>query len=398
MENTKFLAQAIHEEEICDGQLNMIKAPVGSGKTTWALRHLSKKMDSPLNMVYLIDTQNGRDQIVSANSDIAAHYSDMWLDKVLNQWEMFSEEPQVDKIVVMTYAKFGALAKKYPEFAFGTFEYIVCDEIHNLPIFLRFGGADGEDKNWYEHAKYQLEEIVSWTGTTVIGLSATPRKAEEHMNCAIANITVDDDVFQLETRETVTYTNKMLLLAELKEGQKGLAYFRRITEMQAFYNSATERNIKAICIWSIGSKIHPMTQEQIEARNYILEKKELPPQYDLVIINASSETSISIFGKMDYIIVHNQDADTQTQVRGRYREALQTLYVLDYQGSIQVPADFIGRDLFTKEKAELCATLNIHDCKGRRVGWTTVKKKLLESGYTLTERRYNSRRCTVISI
>lgn len=237
----------------------MIKAPVGSGKTTWALRHLSKKMDSPLNMVYLIDTQNGRDQIVSANSDIATHYSDMWLDKVLNQWEMFSEEPQEDKIVVMTYAKFGALAKKYPEFAFGTFEYIVCDEIHNLPIFLRFGGADGEDKNWYEHAKFQLEEIVSWAGTTVIGLSATPRKAEEHMNCAIANITVDDDVFQLETRETVTYTNKILLLDELKKGQKGLAYFRRITEMQSFYNSATERNIKAICIWSIGSKTHPMT-------------------------------------------------------------------------------------------------------------------------------------------
>ena len=36
MEKTKFLAQAVHEDEICDGQLNMIKAPVGSGKTTWA--------------------------------------------------------------------------------------------------------------------------------------------------------------------------------------------------------------------------------------------------------------------------------------------------------------------------------------------------------------------------
>ena len=191
MENTKFLAQAVHEDEICNGQLNMIKAPVGSGKTTWALRHLSKKMESPLGMVYLIDTQNGRDQIVSANSDIAAHYSDVWLDKMLNGWEMFSEDPQEDKIVVMTYAKFGAIAKKYPEFAFGTFDYIICDEIHNLPRFMRFGGADGEDKNWYEYAKIQLEEIVSWSGTTVIGLSATPSKAEEKMECKIANITVE---------------------------------------------------------------------------------------------------------------------------------------------------------------------------------------------------------------
>lgn len=275
-----------------------------------------------MDMIYLIDTQNGRDQIVSANSDIAAHYSDTWLDKVMNGWEMFSEDPQEDKVVVMTYAKFGAIVKKYPEFAYGMFEYIICDEIHNLPWFMRFGGADGEDKNWYAYAKDQLEEIVEWSGTIVIGLSATPSKAEEKMLCPIARITVDDDVFQLGTKETVTYSNKLLLLNEIQTGQKGLAYFHRITDMQAFYSAATERNIKAVCIWSAGSKTHPMSQAQLQARNHILEKKELPPQYDLVIINASSETSISIFGKVDYIIVHCQDEDTQTQVRGRYRGAL----------------------------------------------------------------------------
>lgn len=375
----------------------MIKAPVGSGKTTWALRHLSKNTKSPLGMVYLIDTQNGRDQIVSANSDIAAHFSDMWLDKVLNGWEMFSEHPQEDKIVVMTYAKFGVLAKKHSDFGC-YFDYVVCDEIHNLPRFMRFGGADGEDKNWYQLAMERLEEIVYDTGVTVIGLSATPSKAEEKMDCKIANITVDEDVFQLKTKEKITYTNKALLLNNIQAGQKGLAYFHRVSEMQEFCAAATQRGIKAICIWSASSRTHSMTQSQLQARNHILEKKELPPQYDLVIINASSETSISIFGKVDYIIVHCQDEDTQTQVRGRYREALQTLFVLDYDVEIKVPTDFVGRDLFTEEKAELCAILNIHDSKGRRVGWTTVSKKLKESGYTLTERRYNSRRCVVISI
>lgn len=397
MEKTKFLAQAVHEDEICNGQLNMIKAPVGSGKTTWALQHLSKNMDSPLNMVYLIDTQNGRDQIVSANSDIAVHYSEVWLDKVLNGWEMFSEDPQEDKIVVMTYAKFGVLAKKHPDFG-RNFDYVVCDEIHNLPRFMRFGGADGEDKNWYQWAMERIVEIIYDTGVTVIGLSATPSKAEEHIDCPLVQITVDDDVFQLETKEKITYTNKALLLDDIQAGQKGLAYFHRVGEMQEFCAAATQRGIKAICIWSAGSRTHSMTQAQLQARNHILEKKELPPQYDLVIINASSETSISIFGKVDYIIVHCQDEDTQTQVRGRYREALQTLFVLNYDVEIKVPTDFVGRDLFTEEKAELCAILNIHDSKGRRVGWTTISKKLKESGYTLTERRYNSRRCVVISI
>ena len=98
----------------------MVNAPVGSGKTTWALRHLAKKLDSPLGMLYLIDTRNGNDQIVSANSDIATYYSDTWFDKISHGWEMFSDDPQEDKIVVMTYAKFGVLAQKDPEFAFGT--------------------------------------------------------------------------------------------------------------------------------------------------------------------------------------------------------------------------------------------------------------------------------------
>ena len=190
----------------------------------------------------------------------------------------------------------------------------------------------------------------------------------------------------------------MLLLDNIQSNKKGLAYFARITDMQAFYSAATERNLKAICIWSMGSKTHQMNQEQIQTRNHILEKKELPPQYDLVIINASSETSISIFGNLDYIIVHCHDKDIQTQVRGRFRESLQTLYVLNYDAPIKVPTDFLDRDLFTEDKAELCAILNIHDSKGRRVGWTTVKKKLEEAGYKVTERRYNSRRCTVISV
>ena len=398
MENTKFLAQAVHEEEICDTQLNIITAPVGSGKTTWALRHLAKKLDSPLSMIYLIDTRNGNEQIVSANSDIAMHYNDTWFDKVSNGWEMFSEDPQEDKIVVMTYAKFGVLAKKDPEFAFGTVDYIICDEIHNLINFMTFGGENGEDKNWYVLAKLQLEEIVKGSGTTVIGLSATPRRAIENMDCPIAHITVDDDVFRLETRQTIYYSSKLLLLDEVQVGQRGLVYIQRISDMEAYCAAATERNIKAICVWSVGNSQHPMTQEQLQARSHILQKQELPPQYDMVIINSSSETSISIFGKMDYIIVHNQEPDTQTQVRGRYRDTLQTLYLLNYNAPITVPSEFMDRDLFTEDKAELCKVLNIHDSKGRLVGWTTVKKRLTDAGYILTERRYNSKRCVVISV
>lgn len=260
MAKRKYLVEAIHEEEICNGQLNIVEAPVGSGKTTWALRHLAKELDSPLSMLYLIDTTNGNEQIVSANNDIATYYSDIWFGKVFYAGERFSEDPQEeDKVVVMTYAQFGALAEKHPEFAFGTFSYIICDEIHNLINFMRIDIKKNKKNNLCLLAKLQLEEIVEWSGTTVIGLSATPRRAVENMDCPIALITVDDDVFQLETKETICYSNKLLLLDEIQKGNKGLVYIHRVSDMESFCAAATERNFKAICIWSVNNEKHPMS-------------------------------------------------------------------------------------------------------------------------------------------
>ena len=45
----------------------------------------------------------------------------------------FGEAITGNKVVVMTYAKFGVLTKNYPDFGF-SFELILCDEIHNLLV------------------------------------------------------------------------------------------------------------------------------------------------------------------------------------------------------------------------------------------------------------------------
>lgn len=72
-----------------------------------------------------------------------------------------------------------------------------------------------------------------------------------------------------------------------------------------------------------------MTEEQYAARDYILQKEEIPPQYDLFIFNASCETSINIRGQVDYFIAHTTKPTSITQARGRYRGDLETLYVFD---------------------------------------------------------------------
>jgi len=87
-------------------------------------------------MVYLIDTCNGNTQIVK-NHPRSAFYSDEWREVVSDNTPWFGEAIYGDKIVVMTYAKFGVLAERYKQFGHD-FELILCDEIHSLPKFRSF--------------------------------------------------------------------------------------------------------------------------------------------------------------------------------------------------------------------------------------------------------------------
>ena len=51
MKGTKYLSDAIHMNDIYSGMLNLVTAPVGCGKTYWALNVLSKTVSRPYKMV-----------------------------------------------------------------------------------------------------------------------------------------------------------------------------------------------------------------------------------------------------------------------------------------------------------------------------------------------------------
>ena len=231
----------------------------------------------------------------------------------------------------------------------------------------------------------------------MIGLSATPRRAEQ-LNCPFQYISVDEDVRRFEVNKIIPYTNPKLLLNELSPKEKGIVYIGHITKMKEFWEEATKLGFSAIAIWSVNNQDHPMTEEQHRAREYILAHSKLPPEYDLFIINASSETSINIFSKVDYIIIHTQEEEAQTQVRGRYRGDLDRLYLLDYITIPQVPEEFLGQKLFKEDKQDLCKALCLRSKWKRTFKWNTVKLKLEEAGYFITEDRENSRRYSIITL
>ena len=389
MRGTKYLSELVDCSTLQKGHLNVIKAPTGSGKSYFALNYIpSLTEDAIHDVVYLIDTINGKEQIVRNYNAISEYHK--WSQEVEEDGMWFDPNKQG---VVLTYAKFGYLFEKYPDF-YKKFAYIICDEIHNLLKFQHFSKLP----NYHSLARIALELAVKGSSATVIALPATPSRIYEGFNAPVVEIPVDqNEVKQYEVKETVGYSKLVSVLDRVDACCVGLCYISRIRAMIDFEIIAKEMGFSPICIWSINNPDHPMNNEQLEARRSILEDWIIPPQYDLLIINSSSETSLKIKSHVDYVIVNSSNPDTQIQVRGRVNGDLQTLYLPTEEiPVVKVPPEYLGRHLFSEDKRNLINTLNLRNANNRLYGWPTIKDILIDNDYSITEGRSNNLRYAVI--
>ena len=128
-------------------KLNIIRAPTGSGKTYFALTAIPAAMpDAVHKVVYLIDTINGKKQILK-NYNAKPIYRE-WETEISGEALYFETE---SRIVIITYAKFGILLERNPDFH-KYFDYIICDELHSLIKFQYFS----EQPNSHSIAKHGL--------------------------------------------------------------------------------------------------------------------------------------------------------------------------------------------------------------------------------------------------
>lgn len=391
MIGTKYLSEAVNINNLKTKELNIIKSPTGSGKTYFALHKIASLCRDTLHQsVYLIDTINGKEQILRNYG--AVECSREWIGDV-DMGAMWFETDS--RIVIMTYAKFGSILSKNLDF-YNRFDYIICDELHSLIKFQYFS----PQPNYHSLAKAGLEKAVANDRTTVIALTATPKRVKKMFNAPIYELPVSEDVLHYETKEVIEYTNLSYLLSSINATDKiGICYVSRITMMIELERLAVEQGYSPICIWSISNADHPMSEKQLAARAQILESFTIPEQYNLLIINASCETSIKIKSKVDYIIVHNSDEETQVQVRGRYTGDLGILYLPETERThLKVPDEFLGKKLFVPDKTELCKILNICDAKTNRLcGWTIIRRLLIDSDYQILDSRFQNRRYSIIT-
>ena len=394
MKNGKFLSDVLDTSCFRYGALNLITAPCGCGKTTASINKIAPLASCPRKALYLIDTKNGNERLAQ-NPALTMPYH-FYEESIANRY-FCADELEPDKVVITTYAQFGVWAKHNPDFA-SFFEVILCDEIHNLVIFPTFH-KDKTQPNYAEIARNAIINAV-WGGKTlIVGMTATPESLSR-LSCPQNSISIDTaSLRQYENKTIIRYSGIRQVLERLPPNQKGAVYVARIEQMKEIEALARQAGRKPICVWSTANETHPMTEEQLAARAYILEHEEVPPQYDLFLFNASCETAINLYGSLSFFILHTSKETSITQARGRYRGDLETLYLYDpEEGEIWVPEAFLDVRLFMKDKEILRGRLGIRlpSAKGKPIPYEKLFDRLQKCGYTIQNGREKNLRFIVI--
>jgi len=404
--NPNYISDIVDINSINYFCLNLVNAPAGSGKTTFALEKLYQLASNKSKVLYLIDSVAGGEQIARHRN--AALYTKEWREGLSDGLEDFED----GKINVMTYAKFGALLKFYPDFI-NAIELVICDELHNIfwpisadwakitkqfPMMTKREMNDLLSKTSYTHIALDKLQWLCWEDACyVVALTATPRRVYDNFMAEINDVTCDCELVAYDTIHLIYYRNLRQELLKLEHGKQYIVYVALIADTKIYLDSVIKRGFSANAIWSCHNKDHPMTEEQLMLRSYIINKQMLPDDLEVLFINKSCETSINIFGSITAMYIHCGDEDVVTQARGRFRGNLECLYVYKQDiKTVTIADEFLNVPLFTKDKERLSHTLNILSKGGRLCKWNTIKTMLPDSGYKLKEMRKEGKRVSII--
>lgn len=391
-----YLSNIVNVEDFEIGKMNLISAPCGCGKTTFAKTILKKLHEEynfeliQLDMLYLIDTAMGKEQLL--NSKGAQVDYNFWTGEPY--WKL-------PGITVMTYAGYQTLCEKAPKYNdWNDRCVIVCDELQEEIQWSKWSNED----DLHTRAVGRIAYNVAMTENLVIALSATPQWIRKEFDWCLNEIELLGEPRHYENENIENYNDLFLILNKIKPNECGIIYISQIEKMIEYEKILTDRGLKCVSLWSKNNKKFSLSERQTKVRDYIIRHRELPPDVDILIINRASATSITIGEEektkrpIDFMIIHTADENIQIQARGRYRNDLKNLYLhrADIEDEINLSYKWLNIPLYKKDKQKLCEELDLKDVNGRVLKWTTIKSRLIKNGYIIDDKRTPNERYSII--
>lgn len=377
-------------------KINIITTPCGSGKTTFFFEYLCKKYDTK-RILYLVDTTMLKESMVS-EYDILDYYDRLNIFK--------------NKISVMSYHAFGLKLIDNHDIL-NNYDLIVLDESHNVIKYSKIGCEDikriadekATDYNILRassmvhgctYLKYKLPELIKEYNTIFLLMTATPDAIYDYtpwklnLYDVLQGIELEGYINKLTLEYKDNFRNGIKLLQDhYQEGDKILIYSKRINNCRIIKEHIQELGYTVETLHSINSS-EPMTQEQLQLRNYIIKNNKYPDDLDVLIINGAYETGWNLKDDRVQIVINNtNEKDTSIQVRGRCRHDIKLLIQksnnINTNTLLNLIEEYKDIKIFTKEqKTEILEELKMYNSRGKLVGWTTFKKEVEKTNrYTI---------------
>lgn len=393
MKEGKHLSEALTTEraQYQKGRLNLINAQTGQGKTTAAIHTIPEQLGiEPQRCLILIDTTMGEEE------KIALDECQIWGEKL-------------DKPYILNYQKFGAMVKR-GEITAAMFDYVACDEIHNLIKYVRIDEANIWRRNpesdreviclllAHESLSYiAIDTLFHWAelqGVWWFGLTATADSLEKwpRLKNYINEIQIQEQLMAYEVFQKYSYTNVHTLLAANPE-VKRLIFAPTIDLAEKFAREIKENTGRRVmCIWSKHAT-KSLSSGQLDTIQYLQQQHTYPSDIDDIIATEAYATGWNLMDdNVQIVIVHSSNKDIQIQFPGRKRGDWQIQYNYDSQLALNekrqeryirareeirkkswvVPEKYLNRKLGKEEKEQLIAEI------GYPKKWTSLKKDIQE--------------------
>ena len=417
-----YLSDALNYTSFAKGQLNLIVAPCGSGKTTAAFTTIPNYLQiKPYRCLVLVSTVAAVDEFVNDKYAYKFKANNNEYDDLVT--------PRTTKPIIMTYALFGAQYKK-KGLRIEDYNYIVCDELHSLNQSIAMSRAkliasypladtweinDMLQKTCFTYiAINTIIKAIQQKDTWVFALTATPSQLYRNYLQPLSKM-INEVQFSQENLHAykigsiIEYSDiRTILEASINQKTKRLFYFHTIKELLQYKQVLLEHGRKAEAIWSTNATI-PMDEHMQATREYILYEHRFPDDVEDLLINSAYELAITIKDPLvKEVYIHSSNADTREQARNRLRQDLDIVgyysnikYHNDYNAKRRkrnvlqcvknIPDSYLNRLLTVQDKQELLKLTN------SPFGWTNFKKALIEEGYEVIEKRNAYQRFSIIS-
>lgn len=407
----RYLSQIITEKELSSiekGKFNILKAPRGSGKTTFMFdERVLRLASSKRRVIYLIHNKQTRDFIAARHSDKA---------KVYDEIEDFIEKEPEQKVQVMCYQTFAAIIRKEPSFL-DRIDFIIWDEFDDIRGYLvqevrelkkklpQFGTErilalleEGNNKSVASFVYKIKTLILDPAKITLLAVSATPDLAASIFTNYI------NDIFEGKIENAYAAQQTLYIesvIAALKNGLikpgvcKFWCYTQYIRDILRIEEIAKQQGFKTIALWNRDNTKYKKlwNEEKDNALSSIVEGGIIPEQYDFVIANDVIGRGVDVLDNtyQDWICNSTVYESVGQFIRARFSPSRQYL-LMKMKDENQVP-DLKYYEWHTvSEMRQFIAAQPLYDLRGKPyTSWNAFVK---ENADLIEKRKYGKKQET----